>query len=356
MLTAALALGLCLALAPAPAAADDCAGLKVCYKGSLGKKGGVPSRWYVSDKHPIHFYVNASLLPAAKQQAAIDAVKAAFAAFQLPCTTLKFKYAGASTSFSDVPGGILIYWGNKSKDSSSWIHGNAAYWRYMNINSYQTGEISYAYMAFNAGLYGWNAGGTAVQPPPKSAKNSIIDIKTAVTWLIPDVLGYMATKDPTKPDLPIAYKTQLKALCAAHKTGATYSYFKKTSASCTKPTTVKACAGGFDPGDGVLSDGFFGDMAARKDKGPGPGPDGGGSLVDGASASADGGGGQKCSASSQCPAGYQCTIEGICVKVGGEDDEGCSCRAGGTAPPAAMTLMLALVLGLGLRRRRERSR
>ncbi len=338
-----------LTLSP-PVMAGDCDGLKVCYKGSLGSKGGTLTKWYVSDKHPIHFYVNPSLLPATKRQAAVNAVKAAFAAYQLPCTSLKFKYAGIHSSFSDVPGAILVYWGDKSADSSSWIHGQAAYWRYMNLNSYTTGEISYGYIAFNAGLYGWSAGGTAVQPPPKGAANSIIDIKTAVMWLIPDMLGYMVSKDFSKPELPIAYKTQLKALCSEHTKGAKNTYFKSGS-GCVKPAGVTACTGGFDPGDiGVVSDGFYTDMPNRKDKGPGPGVDGG-SLVDGASAGADIDPGKKCTSSTQCGAGYQCTIEGYCVKLGGGDDDGCSCKVGAPPPTGGLFLLgLALAL-LALRRR-----
>ena len=333
-----------------PARAGECDGLKLCYKGALGSKGGKPTQWYISDKHPIPFWINASLLPAATRAVAVQAVKNAFAAYQLPCTSLKFTYAGAHTSFSDVQGGILVTFGNKTKDTGSWIHGNAAYWRYMNINSYQTGEISYGYIHLNAGLYGWNVGGTQVQAPPKATPHSIIDIKTAVMWIIPDLLGFLVSKDFTKSELPIAYKTQLKAPCPMHTTGAQFSYFKKTSASCTKPASVASCPGGFDPGDmGVLADGFYTDMPGRKDKGVWPTSDlGSPPASDSGVIPGLDGKGKACTSPSQCATNEVCTIDGHCQAIGGGDD-GCSV-AGGVGGGAGVLLVLAFLLGIRRRR------
>ena len=331
---------------PGPAEAAQCDGLKLCYEGSLGSKGGKLLSWYVSDKHPIPYWVNVSLLPAAKQATAIAAIKAAFAAFELPCTSIKFRYHGTHTSFSDLPTGILVALGDKAKDAGSWTHGNAAYWRHANHNSYQTGEITYGSIHLNAGLYGWNVAGTQIQAPPKATPHAIIDIKTAVMWSIPDMLGFQVVKDLSKPELPIEYKTQLTALCALHTKGAQYGYFKKTSASCTRPATVSTCTGGFDPGDiGVLGDGFYTDMPGRMDSSVWPSIDSG--ITPGADVG--GGKGKACTSSTQCATDEVCTPQGYCEKTS-EPDQGCGVAGTPGSGPAAAVLVLLMVLG-GRRRR-----
>lgn len=326
------------------ARAGDCDGLKLCFKDSLGNGAGKPTAWYVSDKHPIRYVVNASLL--AKPQAAIDAVKAAFAAYeQIPCTTLKFKYDGTSSSFSDVPGKILIYWGNKLKDSSSWIHGKAAYFRAMNFNSYQTGEIVGGYVALNSELYGWDAGKTQVAPPPSSQSFARMDIKTVLLWNIPDLLGFNVSADPSKPDLPIKYSTVLPGPCPQHKTGAQYSYFK-AGTGCTRPAKPSSCPGGPNLGDmGVVGDGFFTDMPLR---------DGGGSTSadqGGTTPGADAAPPKSCTSSSQCASDEVCTVEGYCKKVGGGGGDDDGCNVGGQRPGApAIPLLFGLLLLLRRRR------
>ena len=335
-----VALGLL--LAGAPAFAGECDNLKMCFKDSLGTGAGKSIKWF---KKPIPYKINASLLPVGKRQAAIDAVKAAFKAYELPCTSLKFSYEGASTSFSDVKGHILIYWGHATKDASSWIHGSATYFRQMYFTSYQTGEIDRAYVALNAKNSGWYAGKTEVVPPPSATRYAQLDIKTVMMWMIPDLIGYMVSTDLSKAQLPIKYSTTLPALCKEHKDGAMYTYFQ-AGTGCKKPTKPAHCLGGPKPGDLGPLDGFFTDgPAPKKDKGGSSTADKGGSTTN------DAGTGKACTSTKQCAADEVCTVEGYCKKVTtGGDDDGCSV-AGSTSGLGTLWVLLGLAL-VGWRRRR----
>lgn len=330
-----------LLLLPGPAvAAGACDGLKLCYKDSLGTGKGKALAWYVSAQKPIPYTINPSLLPATKRQAAIDAVKAAFSAFELPCTTLKFKYDGLSTSFSDVPGKILIYWGDTGQDTSSWIHGSSVYFRYMHFSSIQTGEIDGGYVALNAKESGWTAGSTEVVKPPAGKTYATIDIKTMMLWLIPDLLGFYVAKDTTKMEVPVTYGGKLTGPCPLHKQGAQFSYFQ-AGTGCTKPTKPEFCKHGTSPvpGDlGPIPDGFFTDMALRPDKGTvTPQNDAGTTKV--------------CTSNTECPSGQVCTIEGKCVTVStGEDDSGCNVAS--SRPPTLPAWLLLALAALVARRRR----
>lgn len=323
------------------AAYAQCDKAKLCYKDSLSNGAGKPLKWPTTS--PIKYKINVSLFDTAKQQLVIDAVKAAFKAFELPCTDLKFTYAGASTSFSDEKGVILVYWGNNNKDKSSWIYGNLAYHREMTFNSIQTGEITGGSIAMNSGDYGWLAGGKEVAPPPTKLKGSYIDAKTAVMWMLPDVIGFWVANDFSKQDLPIAYNTTLAAPCALHKTGAQYTYFN-SGTGCTQPAKPAYCKGGPKAPDGAIPDGFFYDQGAKLDKG--------GSKLDGGGGQQDtGGSGKSCTKSEECPSGEVCTVEGKCVKAGGDDeDEGC-CSVG-HASRRGLPLLSLLLAALLLRRRR----
>ena len=88
------------------ARAGDCDALKLCYKDSLGNGTGVPIKWNMSCA--IKYKVNVTLLDAAARATAVQAVQKAFAAYELPCTELKFQYAGLSTSHSDEKDAILV--------------------------------------------------------------------------------------------------------------------------------------------------------------------------------------------------------------------------------------------------------
>ena len=335
------------------ARAGDCDALKLCFKDSLGNGAGVPIKWNLSC--PIKYKVNVTLLAASARNTAVVAIQKAFAAYELPCTELKFQYAGLSTSFSDENGAILVVFGDKSKKTGSWIYGNAAYYTGMDYKSFQTGQITKAWLALNSGDYGWSVGGKEVSPPPSKSK-SHIDVKTALMWMIPQALGFWVSKDFTKPELPIAYDTQLSSLCAENKTGATYSYFK-AGTGCTKPKKPDYCKKGTTPDMGASSDGFFLDMG-KSDCGTAPAVDGPKvtPTADGAVPTVDSAPPKKCAQQADCSDDEICSIDGLCVKKGGgeDDDDGC-CRVS-HGRSAGWPLLLVLCIGTMLMLLRRRMR
>ncbi len=332
-------------LAVATAHAGDCDKLNVCYKDSLGNGAGVPIKWNVSC--PIKFKVNVLQLDAKARNRAIQAVIKAFKTYELSCTELKFQYAGASNSFSDEKGVILVYFGDNNKKKGSWIYGSAAYYTGMDYGSFQTGEITKAWLALNSGDYGWSVGSQEVSPPHSGSK-SHIDVQSALMWMIPQALGFWVSKDFTKPELPIGYDTVLSSLCAENKTGAKYVYFKAGS-GCTKPKKPDHCKKGGKTSDmGTTADGFFLDMG-KKDCGTAK-------AVDGPTVTPTADGGTKpttdsapakvCNQQSDCGADEICDINGVCVKKGGgeEEDDGC-CRV---SHGRGASMPLLLVLGFGV--------
>ncbi len=330
------------------ARAGDCDALKLCYKDSLGNGTGVPIKWNMSCA--IKYKVNVTLLDAAARATAVQAVQKAFAAYELPCTELKFQYAGLSTSQSDEKDAILVVFGDNTKKKGSWIYGNAAYYSGMDYSSFQTGQITKAWLALNSGDYGWSVGPKEVSPPHSGSK-SHIDVQTALMWMIPQALGFWVSKDFAKPELPINYNTQLSALCTENKTGAKYAYFK-AGTGCTKPKTPDYCKKGGTPSDmGVTADGFFTDMG-KTDCGTAPAVDmpkvtptkeGGGPTTDSTPP-------KKCAQKEDCAADEICTVDNVCVKTGGGDDEDDGCCAVGRGRSAPGPLLLLAVLML-LRRR-----
>lgn len=329
--------------------AGDCSKLKLCFKDSTYNGKGKPIKWNMISC-AIKFYVNVEVLPQASQQKAIDAVKAAFAAYEFPCSELKFQYAGTETAYSGKKGGLLIAFGDATKDSGSWISGNAPYWTSLIFTSYDVGEIGGGTISLNAGDYGWVHGGAAVSQTPSGKKYAWFDIKTVLWMLLPDMLGFSVDDDFAKQGIPIAYETVLKAPCAKHKEGALFSYFK-SGGSCKQPTKPAACTAPKDAPDlGVLPDGFFKDMGKQDCGKVSPGLDGGSTTTDGSAPPT------KCSKQGDCAADEICSIDGLCVKKdGGEtDDDGC-CRVG-HARDAGWPLLLLLGVGAALMYFRRRFR
>ena len=332
-------------LAAATAHAGDCDKLNLCYKDSLGNGAGVPIKWNLSC--PIKYKVNVLVLDAKARSLAIQAVQKAFAAYELPCSELKFQYAGASNSQSDENGAILVVFGDNTKKKGSWIYGSAAYYTGMDYSSFQTGQITKAWLALNSGDYGWSVGAQEISPPHSGSK-SHIDLQTALMWMIPQALGFWVSKDFTKSELPIGYDTQLSSLCAENKTGATYAYFKAGS-GCTKPKKPDFCTKGGKTSDmGTVGDGFFLDMG-KADCGTA-------TAVDGPIVKPTADGGTKpttdsappkaCNQKSDCADDEICDINGTCVKVGGgeTEDDGC-CRV---SHGRGASMPLLLVLGFGV--------
>lgn len=346
-------LALVVAVWTTDARAGDCDALKLCFKDSLGNGTGVPIKWNLSC--PIKYKINVLQLAASARNSAISAVQKAFAAYELSCTELKFQYAGASNSQSDEKGAILVVFGDNTKKAGSWIYGTSAYYSGMDYKSFQTGQITKAWLALNSGDYGWSVGGKEVSPPHSGSK-SHIDVQTALMWMIPQALGYWVSKDFTKPELPIGYDTQLSSLCAENMTGAKYIYFK-AGTGCTRPKKPAFCTkSGTTPDMGATADGFFLDMG-KPDCGSAP-------AVDGpkVTPTADTGGSttpdsapKQCNQQSDCAADEICSIDGLCLKKGGgeSEDDGC-CRVS-HGRGAGWPLLLVLAIGgmlMFLRRRK----
>jgi MYXO-CTERM domain-containing protein len=232
-------------------AAPSAARADLCIYDSKQDGTGAALRWTTP---PIKYYVNASRLPAADQAAAIAAVQAAFLAWELPCTTLKFQHMGASTSTTDVPGAILVYWGN---DAASWTSGLSAY--YYSLEYLTTaGDITKGAIGMNAKDYGWSVG----------AQPAKIDIQTAVTQMIPGVIGFYVGPSPLTGDLGLKLNEVRTTLTQDQKDGARYVYFK-ADPGCVQPAKPTACATWTPPPDGgpPALDGGVKDKGPSKDGG-----------------------------------------------------------------------------------------
>lgn len=315
---AALAAVLSPAAAPGadPCDEDPCSGkcIGVCYINSHEQKPaqGVPVHW----KLPIKYKINAThVTKGLAKSKVIGAVKAAIATWEtLPCTNLKFQYAGESSSTSSENGHLLIYWGNSK---STWTHNELAWWVEPVWSSYKTGELTYASIGLNATpnhktySYDWAIG----------AQKDSFDVQTAVTWLLPLALGFDVSKVGKKGYPPLYYNYTRHTLCKAHEIGAQFTYFRAGS-GCSRPKPVM-CSGNSGP----------------------PASDGGGGAIDGGGSGAIDGGG---SGDGAVPAG----------DGGGgivDDDDGC-CRVGhartGRVPVLTLIGLGLLLLLAGRRRRR----
>jgi MYXO-CTERM domain-containing protein len=369
-----------LAIAPAHAA--------LCLYDSKLDGSGANVRWTTA---PIGYYVNVSRLPAAQQAAALAAVQAAFTRWELSCTTLKFQYQGASASTTDVPGAILVYWGN---DAASWLYGASAYYYGLQWQSL-LGDVTRATIGMNAKDYLWSVG----------ASPQAIDIESAVTQIMPGALGFYAGADPQSGSVAIAFNSINRTLTQEHQGGARYLYFK-ADPGCTQPPKPKPCATWLPPSDGVPPDAGVMDSGAKdagikdagikdsavKDQPPpdhaaafdtaaqkdAPGLDAG-KDVDAAGKDValkqEGAAGKEASAADTARAeaarddrsrseggrlDRAGSVDGRGWALGGEPppaaapprDEGCSCSTAAAGPASA--LPLAALLLLALRRRRSR--
>jgi MYXO-CTERM domain-containing protein len=213
-------------LVGSPARAD------LCLYDAMQDGTGANVRWATP---PIGYHVNVSRLPAAQQAGALAAVQAAFATWELGCTSLKFQYLGASASTTEVPGAILVYFGN---DAASWAHGASAYFYSLGWQS-PTGAISTASIGMNARDYLWSVGAAAMS----------IDIQSLVTQVMPGVLGFYVGSDPQSGSVSIAFNALNRTLTQAHLDGARYLYFQ-AGAGCVQPAKPTPCATWTPPGDG----------------------------------------------------------------------------------------------------------
>lgn len=215
------------------------------------------------------------------------------------------------------------------------------------------GSIEGATLAVNAFNFDWNATG---------GDTTTLDVQNELTYMIGMVIGLAAsTVAGASLEKGITFgDTEKRSLEQDDKDGLVHLY--KEDGCPDPPEPDPSCAGGTPPppGDGGTTPGDGGGTTPGDGGGTTPGDGGGttpgedGGVVPGV----DGGGtGTGCSSSAECAEDEVCTAEGICKKVGGDDD-GCGCRIGleqrGTGPLAVLVFILGLAV-LGLRRRRPRS-
>jgi MYXO-CTERM domain-containing protein len=210
---------------------------------------GANVRWMTA---PIGYQVNVARLPAAQQAPALAAIQAAFATWELSCTSLKFQYLGASTSTTEVAGAILVYFGN---DAASWPYGSSAYYYSLNWQSL-SGDVSKASIGMNARDYLWSVG----------AVPSSIDIQSAVTQMLPGALGFYVGSDPKTGSVAIGFNTLNRTLTQEHLDGARYLYFQ-AGPGCSQPAKPKACAATVPADGGPPADAGSKDGVAKLDGG-----------------------------------------------------------------------------------------
>ncbi len=300
----------------------------LCALDAKGDGTGLAMRWA---KMPVAYYINASKVAAAEKTAAIDAVKAAFAAYEkVACTSLKFDYKGESTSVSSVADAILVNFSD--------ISTGGAYYYGANVKTFDPPDITDALIQMNLKGYKWVVG----------AQANAIDIQTAVTQMLPGALGFYAGGGaPPKPggtggDLPeIKYNVVVTTLSKDQEDGVKFLY---PGTGCTKPATPPMCAKVAPP---------------ATDGGPKPTTDGGPKpTTDGGPKPTTDGGPKPTADKSIGP------VSETGVPIGGDpsplppkEDEGGCCRVGHTGSDlgnAYFGLLALLVLGALLVRGRRR--
>ena len=200
--------------------------------------------------------------------------------------------------------------------------------------------------------------------------NQIDENQGAGGGLAPQILGYGAPNRFAGPhgswlNVAITYgETAKRTLAQDDVDGLSHLYLVKGCAAPPSPGS-NGCSKGTPVGDGPppkldLGPSNEGGADGPSTEGGRDGPVSGDKPASfdgptsGSEASAEGGSAKQCTSTSQCPAGYICSAEGQCVKVGGqqEEDEGCGCQVGSRG--GGRLALLSLLLGglLLLRRRR----
>lgn len=328
----------------------------------------------------------------------LNAIKAAFKTWELPCTSIKFNYKGEmdeKTFFAGktMDNAIVVYFGH---DTGTWVSGDLAYTTEVNIQTDAEADIITAVIGMNAKDWAWSL---------DAAKNKI-DIQSAVTQLIPTALGFYVGPDPVGAgQVNLAFNALDRDLQSSHKEGATYGYFKN-DANCTQPAMPFLCGSDYPQTGadaGVPTDAgtdaatalekyllcifhsrpddlqkgkhyhwtkspidFYvyipnaGQLPGLPDVLPGndagtdgsdPGTDGGVLTDSGNDSSSDGG--TKCTKSTDCKSNEICSTEGTCVKT---DGDGC-CSVGTTSKINLLYAGLMLISFIAFRRlQRQRGR
>lgn len=270
---------------------------------------------------PVKYKINASKVAAADKAKFIAAVDAAFKAYEISCSSLKFQNDGETTSTNGSGSNVIVV--NFSDQQTG-----SAYFTDVGWQMYDPADISGATIQMNIA-----AGEKWKYIVGKAA--SSIDIQTAVMQMIPPVIGFYAgSGDPKNVTFPeIKYNYENHTLSQEQKDGVLAVYFQ-AGAGCTKPTppncaTMPSPDGGPKPGDGTNP---------TTDGGPKPTTEAGTNpTTDGSVATGDG----TTSLSETSP-------------LPPKDDEGGCCRVSHASSVGAETYLALVAVGLLLALRRRR--
>jgi hypothetical protein len=217
-----------------------------------------------------------------------------------------------------------------------------------------TQNLNGASIAVNAFNVKWNATG---------GSSDTFDVQNEMTALIGQVIGLEDSNVAGATMYPgLKYgDTSKQSLEQDDIDGLVYLY-KVTTCPDPPPPGPSGCSGGTPVTDGGVQPGQEGGVQPGQEGGVQPGQEGGvqpgqeGGLPgsDGVPPFYDFGTGNGCYP--PCASDEVCTIDKVCVKVGGGDeDDGCGCRLlGRHAGLPLPALMVALVIGFVLTIRRKR--
>ena len=314
----------------------------MCYWTSDEKNPGkgVATHWPTAQPIKVWIYYpkTGGKMPADRAKVT-DEVMAAFKAYELKCTNLKFKLEGVQTTLiTQVKGAIVVYFGTNAESPSTWPGGSSIYQYNMKWKDVASGEIEEAQIGLNASptsAYEWVIGS------PDGKKNQI-DIRSAMIQMIPGAVGYFVGADQKTGQVNIQVGVEQRTLTQEQTDGATYIYFDKAQAGCTQPAQPKAC----DPNGPAI-----GDSGVPVKNDGGVGGDGNVPPVGDGGTVRDSGGG---TGDSGLPIGVDGSVGGDGGTTGGSG--GC-CRVSyveTSDAPYAILVGLALVGLLVSRRRRRR--
>ena len=339
---------LLLSAAPASAAVDcnkypcdpSCQGfcsavcVSTCFLDGDGSVAGngTPNVWLTS---PIKYKVNIDALVTGQgldKTKVLAAIDAAFKTWELPCSTIKFQYAGETTSAVAENDYILIYFKNDPADSTLYFLDTG-----MKLHPTDSKDMVmlYGLMQLNATpnhpqySFDWTTDGAVANK---------FDIQTVVTYFLPPMLGFQVGRNTGAQSFQVAYAYNYSKhdLCQAHKDIGTYVYFDSANTTCTKPSGFVDCASAPPPGDGGTTVGDGG-VNPGQEGGVNPGYEGG------VNPGYEGG----------VNPGYEAGISGEGTIPPAEDDGCCRVSHGETTSsvPFLSLLGFALLLLIGARRR-----
>jgi hypothetical protein len=304
---------------------------------------------------PVTYYVSDNM----KDTAILGAIDKAFQTWEaVPCSTLAFKNGGSfamsSVAFDKPDPYIYIFWYDAA-NKAAWPAPNPAWASYVFTMFGMIQNFNGASIAINAFNVKWNATGGA---------SDTFDVQNELTRLIGQVIGLEDSTVPGATMYPgLNYGDTSKQTLAQDDIDGLVYLYKKAGCPDPPPPGPSGCSGGSPATDGGTQPGQEGGVSPGQEGGVVPPGKEGGVVPPGKEAGQPGSdgipsyydfGGYGCVP--PCASDEVCTIDKVCVKVGGDEDDGCGCRLlGKHAGLPLPALMVALVIGFVLTIRRKRN-